>query len=107
MFARHRTDGPDTICRARPLRTHRYPLLDAVSSRRRRHSLLTSSKGRNPLTLTELADLMDVPTRDLLETLVKTARTQEGFEVSEEPPDEVLEKVNVFLEDPMDPVKSN
>lgn len=43
--------------------------------------------------LDELADLMDIPTEDLLTSILKQARFQEGFDFNPNLPDEVLERM--------------
>jgi hypothetical protein len=48
--------------------------------------------------LDELANLMDVPTKDFLESILKQARTQEEFNLDPNLPDEVLENFVDSLE---------
>lgn len=50
--------------------------------------------------LDELAEIMNVPTEDLLGSIVKQARIQEGFDFDPDLPDEVLEQLVVSLEIP-------
>lgn len=50
--------------------------------------------------LDELAELMDVPTEDLLGSIVKQARIQEGFDFDPDLSDDVLEQLVVSLEIP-------